>query len=274
MNRLPENPAGGAPERMITLITDFGDRGGYAGMMKGVILTINSRCTIVDITHHIAPQNIEEAAFVLGSMYSFFPAHTVHLVVVDPGVGGPRKPIIVASEKHRFVGPDNGVFSLVCAREEINGVWEIAADQYDPSRVSPTFHGRDIFAPVAARLTLGIPPAALGRELSSWVRLENLEPEMSEGVIKARVVSVDHFGNLISNLSQELFSRLAGSRPFRIAVGGMIFRSIVRSYRDVREGEVLALFGSSGLLEISVRNGNCEQQLQIARGAPVEVTLL
>ncbi len=243
-------------------------------MMKGVILTINPRCTIVDITHHIAPRNIEEAAFVLGSAYSFFPEHTVHLVVVDPGVGGPRKPIIVESEKHCFVGPDNGVFSLVFTRERITGVREIAADQYEPSRVSPTFHGRDIFAPVAARLTLGMPAAALGRELHSWVRLETLEPEMAEGVIKARVVSVDHFGNLISNLSQDRFSRLAGSRPFRIAVGGSILRGIVRSYSDVREGEVLALFGSSGLLEISVRNGNCRQQLQVTRGAPVEITFL
>jgi S-adenosylmethionine hydrolase len=259
---------------MITLITDFGDRGGYAGMMKGVILTINPRCTIVDISHHIAPQNIEEAAFVLGSAYSFFPEHTVHLVVVDPGVGGPRKPIIIESEKHRFVGPDNGVFSLVFARERITGVWEVAADRCEPSRVSPTFHGRDIFAPVAAQLTLGMPAGALGRKLQSWVRLETLEPEITEEMIKARVVSVDHFGNLTSNLSQDLFSRLVGSRPFRIAVGGSMLRKIDRSYSDVREGEVLALFGSSGLLEISVRNGNCRQRLQVTHGAPVEIMLL
>ena len=259
---------------MITLITDFGDRGGCAGIMKGVILTINPRCPIVDITHHIAPQNIEEAAFVLGSAYPFFPEHTIHLVVVDPGVGGPRKPIIVECEKHRFVGPDNGVFSLVFARERVTGVWEIAADQYTPSRVSPTFHGRDIFAPAAARLSLGMPADALGRELRSWVRLETLEPEMAEGVIKARVISVDHFGNLVSNLSQDHFSQLAGSRPFRIAVGGSILKGIFRSYSDVREGEVLALFGSSGLLEISVRNGNCQQLLQVARGAPVEILIL
>jgi hypothetical protein len=259
---------------MITLITDFGDRGGYAGIMKGVILTINPRCPIVDITHHIAPHNIEEAAFVLGSAYPFFPAHTIHLVVADPGVGGPRKPIIVESDRHRFVGPDNGVFSLVFARERVTGVWEIAADQYAPSRVSPTFHGRDIFAPVAARLSLGMPADSLGRELRSWVRLDTLEPEVAEGVIKSRVITVDTFGNLVSNLSQNQFSRLAGSRPFRIAVGGSILRNISRSYSDVREGEVLALFGSAGLLEIAVRNGDCRRLLQVTRGAPVEVTLL
>jgi S-adenosylmethionine hydrolase len=259
---------------MITLITDFGDRGGYAGIMKGVILSINPRCPIVDITHHIAPQNIEEAAFVLGSAYPFFPERTVHLVVVDPEVGGPRRPIIVESEKHRFVGPDNGVFSLVFARERVTGVWEIDAGHFDASRVSATFHGRDIFAPVAARLSLGVPADALGREVHSWVRLDALEPVDADGVIKARVISVDHFGNLVSNLSQEQFGRLAGSRPFRIAVGGSILRNISRSYGDVREGEVLALFGSAGLLEIAVRNGDCRRLLQVMRGAPVEVTLL
>jgi hypothetical protein len=259
---------------MITLITDFGDRGGYVGIMKGVILAINPRCPIVDITHHIAPQNIEEAAFVLGSAYPFFPEHAVHLVVVDPGVGGSRKPIIVEFEKRRFVGPDNGVFSLVFARERVTGVWEIDADQFDAPRVSSTFHGRDIFAPVAAWLSLGTPARALGREVRSWVRLDTLEPVEAGGVIKARVISVDHFGNLVSNLSQDQFSRLAGSRPFRIAVGGRVLEEIVRSYSDVVEGEVLALFGSSGLLEIAVRNGDCRQQLQVTRGAPVEVTLL
>lgn len=259
---------------MITLITDFGDRGGYAGIMKGVILTINPRCPIVDITHHIAPQNIEEAAFVLGSAYPFFPEGTVHLVVVDPGVGGPRKPIIVECERYRFVGPDNGVFSLVFSREQITGVWEIVADQCGFSRVSPTFHGRDIFAPIAARLSLGTPAAELGNEVRSWIRLDTLEPEIEEGVIKARVISVDHFGNLVSNLSRDDFVRLAGSRPFRISVGGAVLKGIARSYSDVREGEVLALFGSSGLLEISVRNGDCRQQLQVTRGAPVEILIL
>lgn len=259
---------------MITLLTDFGDRGGYAGIMKGVILAINPRCPIVDITHHIAPGNIEEAAFVLGSAYPFFPEHTVHLVVVDPGVGGPRKPIMVESERHRFVGPDNGVFSLVFARERVTRVWEIDTDRFDASRVSATFHGRDIFAPVAARLSLGVPAGSLGRESCARVRLEKLEPEVSEGTIKARVIAVDHFGNLVSNLSQDLFMRLAGSRPFRIAVGGRLLGNISRSYGDVGEGEVLALFGSSGLLEISVRNGDCQKMLRVTRGAPVEIMLL
>lgn len=259
---------------MITLITDFGDRGGYAGIMKGVILSVNPRCPIVDITHHVAPQSIEEAAFVLGSAYPFFPARTVHLVVVDPGVGGPRRPIIVASEKHHFVGPDNGVFSLVFARERIAGVWEIDTGQFDAARVSATFHGRDIFAPIAARLSLGETAGSLGREVRSWVRLDTLEPEVADGVIRARVISVDHFGNLVSNLSKDQFIRLAGSRPFRIAVGGSILGNISRSYGDAREGEVLALFGSTGLLEIAVRNGDCRQLLQVTRGAPVEIMLL
>jgi S-adenosylmethionine hydrolase len=138
---------------MITLITDFGDRGGYAGIMKGVILTVNPRCPIIDITHHIAPQDREEAAFVLRSAYPFFPTHTIHLVVVDPGVGSTRKAIIIESDRYRFVGPDNGVFSFVFLREQVIRVWEITATEYLLPQISPTFHGRDVFAPVAAQLS-------------------------------------------------------------------------------------------------------------------------
>jgi len=259
---------------MITLITDFGDRGGYAGIMKGVILTVNPRCPIIDITHHIAPQDREEAAFVLRSAYPFFPAQTIHLVVVDPGVGSTRKAIIIESDRYRFVGPDNGVFSFVFLREQVTRVWEITATEYLLPQISSTFHGRDIFAPVAAQLSLGVPAGEFGKELSTWVRLEGLEPEIRGGVIRAQVVSIDHFGNLVSNLSQDLFIRAVGSRPFRIAVGGRILGAVARSYSDGREGEVIALFGSSGLLEITVRNGNCQQALQVKRGAPVEIMLL
>jgi hypothetical protein len=175
---------------------------------------------------------------------------------------------------HFFVGPDNGLFTLVAWREKIEGVIALTHPRFFLPRVSATFHGRDIFAPVAARLSLGTPAAELGNEVRSWIRLDTLEPEIEEGVIKARVISVDHFGNLVSNLSRDDFVRLAGSRPFRISVGGAVLKGIARSYSDVREGEVLALFGSSGLLEISVRNGDCGKQLQVTRGAPVEITLL
>lgn len=259
---------------MITLITDFGDRGGYVGIMKGAILTVNPRCPIIDITHHIAPRDREEAAFVLRSAYPFFPGGTIHLVVVDPGVGSERRAIMVETDRHRFVGPDNGVFSFVFLKEQVTGVWEIAAGGHLPPRISPTFHGRDIFAPVAAQLSLGVPAALLGRRLDTWVRLDGLEPDVGEGVIRARVISVDHFGNLVSNLSQDLFNRAVGSGSFRIAVGGKILGALARTYTDGGEGEVIALFGSSGLLEISVRNGNCQQALQVARGAPVEITVL
>ena len=259
---------------MITLITDFGDRGGYPGIMKGVILSVNPRCPVIDITHHIAPQDREEAAFVLRSAYPFFPPGTIHLVVVDPGVGSTRKAIIIESERYRFVGPDNGVFSFVFLKERITGVREITASEYLLPRPSSTFHGRDIFAPAAAHLSLGVAAGVLGKELNTWVLLDGLEPEIRDGVIRAKVISVDHFGNLVSNLSRDFFEGAVGSRPFRIAVGGKILAALARSYTDGREGETLALFGSSGLLEISVRNGNCQQALQVRRGAPVEVMLL
>ena len=143
-------------QKIITLITDFGDKSGYVGVMKGVILSINPDCQIVDITHHISPQDREEAAFVLKSAYPFFPPDSIHLVVVDPGVGSERKPIIIESGTHWFVGPDNGVFSFIFLMEGFKQVWEITNTHYFLPRVSSTFHGRDIFAPIAAHLSLGV----------------------------------------------------------------------------------------------------------------------
>ena len=261
-------------QRIITLITDFGDKSGYVGVMKGVILSINPDCRIVDISHQISPQDREEAAFVLKSVYPFFPPQSIHLVVVDPGVGSKRKPILIESGTHWFVGPDNGVLSFACLTEECKKVWEITNTSYFLPRVSSTFHGRDIFAPVAAHLSLGVPAHDLGEELKHCVRLEALEPEILQGMIKARVMYTDHFGNVISNISYNLFNAVVADKPFRITVGGTVIERIAPSYADAREGEIIALFGSSQQLEIAVRNGNCKRTLQVEKGAEISVHLL
>lgn len=261
-------------QRIITLITDFGDKSGYVGVMKGVILSTNPDCRIVDITHQISPQDREEAAFVLKSAYPFFPPGTIHLVVVDPGVGSKRKPILIESGTHWFIGPDNGVLSFAFLMEGCKRVLEITNTRYFLPRVSSTFHGRDIFAPVAAHLSLGVPAHDLGEELQHCVLLEALEPEIRTGVIKGRVVYTDHFGNVISNISHTLFNAVVADKPFRITIGETVIETISPSYADAREGEIIALFGSSQQLEIAVRNGNCQKTLQVEKGAEISVSLL
>ena len=257
--------------KVITLITDFGDMSGYVGIMKGVILSVNPECQIVDITHHISPQDREEAAFVLQGVRPYFPSNTIHLVVVDPGVGSDMKPIIVESGQNLFVGPDNGVFSLIFLKDREKKVWEITNERYCLAQVSATFHGRDIFAPIAAHLSLGVSPSVMGRELEDYVQLEALEPEICQNMVKGRVVLIDHFGNLVSNIPQQLFTRAVEDKPFKITVGEQVIHALSRTYADVQDGEVMALFGSSGYLEIAVRNGNCQRWLQVIKGSEVTV---
>lgn len=260
--------------QIITLITDFGEASSYVGVMKGVILSINPECHIIDITHTISPQDREEAAFVLKSVHPYFPPETIHLVVVDPGVGSARKPIIVESSQHRFVGPDNGVFSFIFLNDQQKRVWEITNDRYFLSPVSPTFHGRDIFAPIAAHLSSGVSIHDLGKELEHFVKLEGLEPEVHQDMLKGRIVFIDHFGNLVSNISHKLFTRVVGENPFQVTVGNQVIRRIYPTYSDAKDGEVLALFGSSRQLEISVRNGNCQRLLNITKGFQISVQVL
>ena len=258
----------------ITLITDFGEASVYVGIMKSVLLSINPECHIIDITHHISPQDREEAAFVLKSAHPFFPPDTIHLVVVDPGVGSARKPIIVETARSWFVGPDNGVFSFIFLEDQKKRVWEITNERYFLSPVSSTFHGRDIFAPIAAHISSGVSILEIGKELRDFVQLEGLEPEVHQDMLKGRIVFIDHFGNLVSNISHKLFTRVVGKNPFQIIVGNRVLRRIYPTYSDAEDGEVFSLFGSSGQLEISVRQGNCQKLLNVSKGLQVSVKVL
>lgn len=253
---------------VITLTTDFGQRDAYVGAMKGVILGINPQATLVDLSHEITPQAVEEAAYVLWTACPYFPSGTVHVVVVDPGVGSARRPIAIQTERAFFVGPDNGVFSYVLATEGPGLVVHLTNPRYWRPQVSSTFHGRDIFAPVAAHLSLGVPIGELGEPIEDPVILPLARPEGRGDQVVGRVVHVDHFGNVITNLEP---AHLPAGQDLVIQVAGHRVQGLSPTYSAARPGELVALWGSDGLLEIAVREGNAAALLGIRVGDPVVV---
>jgi hypothetical protein len=256
---------------IITLLTDFGTKDYYVASMKGVILSINPRATLVDIAHHVSPQDIREGAYLLANAYSFFPKGTIHLAVVDPGVGGPRKPILLATPKHFFVGPDNGLFTFVAQKEEVKKAVVLTNSKYFLPRISHTFHGRDLFAPVAAHLSLGVRPEAFGERVRSWSKLEAQEPYIKGDVLMGEVIHVDAFGNLISNIREDQLARFTKGRLFSVRVGSRSIRGMKQGYWEGSKGEVFALIGSGGSLELSVREGNAASALKVKRGDAIKV---
>jgi S-adenosylmethionine hydrolase len=256
---------------IVTLITDFGYRGEYAGAMKGAILKVNPRCQIIDITHQVSPQNILEAAFVLKNSYPYFPEGTIHVVVVDPGVGGERRPIVLRKGGHRFVGPDNGVFSFVLPAEGEGEGYEIARRIFIRTPPSPTFHGRDVFAPVAGHLSMGLKLREVGPSVKDFVRLDWPKPHPEGLKWIGQVLWADAFGNLITNfLENEWKTRLLRT-PFSIGGKKWEIQKIHRTYSEGPRGAPMALFGSSGFLEIALRDGNAEKTLGLRAGDPIAI---
>lgn len=258
---------------IITLLTDFGTKDHYVASMKGVMLGINPGCTLVDISHHVDPQDIEGGAFLLASAFSSFPRGTIHLSVVDPGVGGPRRPILIVTANYYFIGPDNGLFSLSLLREKVEQVIILTKEKYFLSPVSPTFHGRDLFAPVAAHLSSGVKPEAFGDRADAWVELSLAKPEQKARELVGEILHIDVFGNLVSNIDEQSLSGFAGCRPYSIRVGRHAFRGLKRGYWEGRKGEPIGLIGSGGMLEISVRDGNAQKRLKVKRGDPVRISI-
>ncbi len=268
---------------IITLTTDFGLADAYVAAMKGVILDINREATIIDVCHTIAPQNIAQAAFILSTAHQFFPARTIHVVVVDPGVGTERRAIILRTPRFDFVAPDNGILSYVIEpflKERLRPVQRQAAlppeleavsitrPEFWRSPVSPTFHGRDIFAPVAARLSLGASPEEFGEVIRSITLLPEHRPyQESAGTLVGRIVHIDQFGNLITNFKREDLPE----EPFAVEVSNRFISRLSRTYG---EGEgLLALIGSSGYLEIAVKGGSARDFLGAAVGDDVKIRL-
>ncbi|HML95534.1 MAG TPA: SAM-dependent chlorinase/fluorinase [Thermodesulfobacteriota bacterium] len=236
---------------IITLTTDFGAGDHYAGVMKGVIAGINPSAIVIDITHGIGAYNIAEAAFKLHASYGYFPGGAVHVAVVDPGVGSARRAIAAEAGGYLFVGPDNGVFSMVFDKSGVDRIIEITNPAFMLPSVSRTFHGRDIFAPAAAHLSRGVALEDLGNGLSSYERLD-IRPPLDDGdVIEGRAVYADRFGNLVTNIPGSVITEGA-----RIRAGDMIIDGMSASYADGKEGELIALTGSSGFLEISINKGS------------------
>jgi S-adenosylmethionine hydrolase len=250
------------PNGIITLLTDFGVTDGFVGALKGVILSINPKATIVDISHEIPAQDIEAAAFVLNCSYRYFPGGTIHVAVVDPGVGTVRKILAVQSEKHLFIAPDNQILKYIFQSGETLTVVEVLNKQFFLNQISQTFHGRDIFAPVAAHLSTGVVIKQLGFETNNYDCGVIDQPVISDSTIAGKIIYIDKFGNLITNIPGELIDKPIS----RLQIGSIIINRLSNSYAEVDFNQPLAIIGSSGYLEIAIRNGNARQQLSLNRG--------
>jgi hypothetical protein len=255
----------------IAFLTDFGTRDHYVGAMKGAALTVCPDATLVDITHDIAPQDVLGGALALAAAFKFFPAHTIFVGVVDPGVGSPRRALAAAAGEYLFVSPDNGLLTLVFREAEPRVLVDITNAQYARAEVSRTFEGRDRFAPAAAWLACGTSLDALGRRISDWHALTVPAPEFAAGVLRGAVLLVDRFGNLITNIDRRGFAAFSGSRGATVTVGGQS-APVVQTYAEVGPGDVCALFGSSDRLEIAVNGGSAAGRLGAVRGTTVVVT--
>ena len=257
---------------VIALLTDFGTRDHYAGTMKGVALGICPDAAFVDITHDIAPHDVLGGALELAASYKYFPAGTIFLVVVDPGVGSSRRPLAAEAGGYRFVAPDNGVLTLAFRETAPKRVVELTERRYARPTVSRTFEGRDRFAPAAAWLAKGIDLSGLGRPLTSWHMLSVPEPAVAESQILGEVLRVDRFGNLVTNVDRRTFERFAGGGKIEIVAGQQAVDAVVATYADAEAGAVCALFGSSDHLEVAVNGGSAAERLELGRGARVTIS--
>src|SRR5262245_7054504 len=255
---------------VIALLSDFGTRDHYAGTMKGVALGICPDLTFVDISHHVPPHDVVAGALELAAAYKYFPAGTIFLVVVDPGVGSTRRGIAAEAGEYRFVAPDNGVLSAVFEEHAPKRVVELTERRYARPSVSRTFEGRDRFAPAAAWLAKGIELVALGRPAGAIHRIELPHPRLDGDRIAGQVLRVDRFGNLITNIDRRTFDRVAGA-PLEIQIGSRVISKVVSAYADAAPGELCALFGSTDHLEIAANGASAAAELDLGRGAPVHV---
>jgi S-adenosyl-L-methionine hydrolase (adenosine-forming) len=261
---------------MITLTTDFGLNDHFVGTLKGVILNIVPEVEIVDICHSVQAFDVLDGALTLAQAYSYFPSGTVHLVVVDPGVGTARRPILVTSDRHHFVAPDNGVLSMIYAREERLHIRHITAEHYSLQPVSNTFHARDVFSPVAAWLAKGVDPEKFGDEISDFVRFNAPKPKAVDGSTLCGVVlKADRFGNLVTNITPQDAPALFAAVPaqFKIRVGKQEITEIHSNYSEGAPGAVFGILGSMGYLEIAADRGSAAKIIGAGKGSEVILSL-
>jgi S-adenosylmethionine hydrolase len=276
------------PTPIITLTTDFGTADHFAGVMKGVIAGIAPRARIIDITHEISPYEIIEGAFVISEAWCYFPKGTIHVVVVDPGVGSARRPILVEAGGHFFVAPDNGVLSLIYEAPRgglpalkprpvrarmLVSVRVISNPKLMARDVSRTFHGRDIFAPAAAHLASGVPAARFGKPIADYIRIADTAPsKLSANCWRGTIFRADRFGNLITNFHLDDFARVTAA-PFELRVGSERIRRLALTFSEAAIGELVAVFGSSDYLEIVANQASAAQILGCGARSPVELEI-
>lgn len=259
---------------IITLTTDYGTSDHLVGTLKGVILKINPGATIVDINHHVAPYDLLDGALSIGAAYSYFPPRTIHVVVVDPGVGTERRPLLVTAQNQYFVAPDNGVLSVIYEREKENLVVRHAnVEHYYLAPVSKTFHGRDVFAPVAAWLSKSWQTASMGDEIHDFKKFALPRPKAANGLVKGVIIKIDAFGNLITNFrAEDLPCAALDKGTVHFQVGAHEVTQMVDTFAKGKDTQPFAFVGSSGYVEIGVNKGNASRALGLGRGAPVVLT--
>jgi S-adenosylmethionine hydrolase len=259
--------------RAVTLLTDFGTRDGYVAAMKGVVASISPRTRLVDVTHDVRPGDVGGAAWTLRRYWSLFPPDTVHLAVVDPGVGTERRALAARAGGRFFVAPDNGILSWVLHEVDLDAAVSLDQHRYRRDVVAPTFHGRDIFAPAAAHLSAGVALAELGSPLIHPVRLPLPDTIRRGNEVEGSVVQVDRIGNLNTTLPVEWIDPQLERGPVRTLIGRHDVGTIRRTYGDVEEGEPVALIGSDRTVEVAVREGRAADRLKVGLGAPVIVRM-
>ena len=258
-----------AANPVVTLLTDFGTADYFVAAVKGVILTINPLVSLVDITHEVPPRDIETGAFMLLTCYRDFPAGTIHIAVVDPGVGSTRRAIVVSAGSQYFVGPDNGLFSYVLDLESSAQIFHVTASEFFRETPSTTFHGRDIFAPVAAALSKGVKAQAFGPRIEDAVRLASLAPvQRGDGKAEGRILHIDRFGNCVTNFTR---ADLPVTEGKRLLVKRRVVKAFRQFYADESQSkdEMFAIWGSAGFLEISINGDSAATLLRAKRGDPV-----
>ncbi|MGE0825711.1 MAG: S-adenosyl-l-methionine hydroxide adenosyltransferase family protein [Candidatus Binatia bacterium] len=256
--------------RIITLLTDFGTQDAFVSIMKGVILGINPQVHLVDLSHAVPPQDIQSGALILRSAVPFFPPGTIHVAVVDPGVGSLRRAILVETQRCFFIGPDNGLLSLAVATDSIVRIIHLTNTQYFLSTVSSTFHGRDVFAPVAAHLSRNVPTEAFGPSVAAFEQFSLPPVERTATQVAGCVIAIDRFGNLITNITAADLLPFPTAR-LSVSIGSVNLQGMASTYASVPVGTVVALINSWGMLEIAVRNGSAAQHLNAHAGALVWV---
>ena len=255
----------------VTLLTDFGAHDCFVGVMKGVMASIAPGIAVIDLCHGVSPQGVVEAGFLLASSYAYFPPGTIHVAVVDPGVGTGRAILGIEAKGFRFIVPDNGlIVPTLTGPEEAATIVRIQNDAYFRKPVSRTFHGRDIFSPVAAHLSGGAAPSGLGAKITDPVVLEDIYPVIREDTMTGDIARFDHFGNAITNINREQFDSFVRERPYRVSVRDFSFNSLSRTYF---EGEATCLTGSSGYIEFGVFQGNFRTKTGVCKRDPVVIAI-